>query len=224
MPETIPAAPFAASRRVELRHVQLARAIIAALAAAMITFSGDHSAAYGLAVFSGFAIVLGIVMAVAAWLTYTTGRRWPAIAIAAISLLAGMVTGFPSIRSTPLFFVVVIGWALATGLIEAIAGWRERAAPAHRAEARDALTAGIVGVLLGLGLLLVPMGYRLDYYIADAQRSFTLTGTSIAVGLFGIYAAIIAVYLGIAAFSPRRDSVEEELSTPIAAPGVGEKS
>ena len=45
------------ARAFEVRHLQLARALFAAVAAAMITFSSDHSAQVGLAVFSGFAII-----------------------------------------------------------------------------------------------------------------------------------------------------------------------
>ena len=48
-------------RTLEVRHLQLARAFFAALAAVMITFSPDHSAAVGLAVFSGFAIATGLM-------------------------------------------------------------------------------------------------------------------------------------------------------------------
>lgn len=205
MPQTT-----AASRGLALRHVQLLRALVAAFAAVMITFSPDHSAAYGLSIFSGFAFATGVILAAAAWLTYGAGRRWPAVAIATVSIIAGAATGVPALRSIPLFFITVIAWALITGLIEATAGWRERRAAEHRAAARDALTVGIAGIALGVGLLLVPWDYALEYYIDDAQRSFTLTGISIAVGLLGAYAAIIAVYLGIAGFSPRRESATHE--------------
>src|SRR3546814_3262479 len=71
--------------------------------------------------------------------------------------------------------------------------------------ARDALTIGILTAVLAVAVAVVPTGYALEYYIADAGRSFTLTGTTIAVGIFGGYAAIVAVYLGIAGFSPRRE-------------------
>jgi hypothetical protein len=44
----------AATRTFTARHVQLTRAALAAVAAVMITFSPDHSASVGLAVFAGF--------------------------------------------------------------------------------------------------------------------------------------------------------------------------
>jgi hypothetical protein len=115
-------------------------------------------------------------------------------------MLAGIVVW----RSTTFFFSVVISWALVTGLIEAIWALRERRSPALRPEARDSLVVGVFTVLLGLGLLLVPAQYALTYRIDDVDAEFTLTGITIAVGIFGGYAAIIAVFLGIAGFSPTR--------------------
>ncbi|MFT4211909.1 MAG: acyl-CoA synthetase [Microbacterium sp.] len=205
--------PHAPARAFEVRHVQLARAVFAAIAAAMVTFSSDHSASLGLAVFSGYAIATGLVLALGAWLATPAGARAAPIALGVISIVAGMIGGLPTLRSTEMFFVLVVAWALLTGLIEGIAGWRAMvaAAPrsAARSEARDALTVGVFGVLLALGTLAVPSGYALNYYIAEAGESFTLTGIAIAVGIFGGYAAIVAVYLAIAAFSPRRQPVAD---------------
>ncbi|WP_103663427.1 DUF308 domain-containing protein [Microbacterium sp. CJ77] len=190
--------------RFALRHAQLARAGIAAIAAIMVTFSPDHSAAVGLAVFSGFAIVSGLIELIAAWLTYPAGRRAVPLLLGALSVIAGMLAGIVVWRSTTFFFSVVISWALVTGLIEAIWALRERRSPALRPEARDSLVVGVFTVLLGLGLLLVPAQYALTYRIDDVDAEFTLTGITIAVGIFGGYAAIIAVFLGIAGFSPTR--------------------
>jgi hypothetical protein len=55
----------APARTLEVRHLQIARAAFAALAAIMVTFSPDHSAPLGMAVFSGFAITTGIVLLIA---------------------------------------------------------------------------------------------------------------------------------------------------------------
>lgn len=195
-------------RTYEVRHLQLVRALLAALAAAMITFSADHSAGFGLSVFSGFTITTGFVMLLAAWLVYPKGSRATAVGLGVVSVVAGMITGIPPWRSITMFFVVVIGWAIIAGLIEGISGWRRMRRAARgssaRSDARDGLVVGVVTVLLGLGLLLVPAQYALTYTITGAPHPFTLTGIAIAVGVFGGYAAIIAVYLGIAGFSPRR--------------------
>lgn len=212
MPEN--SAPVSAAPRLAVRHVQLMRAVLAALAALMITFSSDHSASFGLAVFSGFAITTALVLGFAAWMSYPPIRRWPVAALAVVSLIAGMVGGVPMWRTTPIFFVLVIGWALISGAIELGFGLADRATmkreaildPQRRSEARDAIVVGAFTLALAVGTAVVPAGYRLDYFIDDAEKWFTLTGITIAVGLLGAYAAIVAVYLGIAAFSPRREA------------------
>lgn len=200
-----------AARTFEVRHVQIARAAFAAIAALMVTFSSDHSAEVGLSVFSGFAIATGLIFVLAAWLVFPAGQRWPAAVLGALAVIAGMIGGIVPLRSVTLFFSVVITWALVSGLVEALVGWSalRRARGSHanagaRAESRDALTVGILTVVLGLALLLVPTQYALQYTIADANATFTLTGIIIGVGLFGGYAAILAVYLAIAGFSPRK--------------------
>lgn len=212
------------ARTFDVRHVQLARAAFAAFAALMITFSPDHSALVGMSVFSGFAIATGLVLLLAVWLVYPTGRRWPAAALGGVTMVAGMVSGLTPVRTITGFFVVVIAWAAVSGALELVAGIRglrglrarreivpgvpdARPAvdPGPRSDSRDAVVVGAVGLLLALGLALVPAGYSLQYTIEEAHQTLTLTGIIIAVGLFGAYAAIVAVYLGIAGFSPRRE-------------------
>jgi uncharacterized membrane protein HdeD (DUF308 family) len=212
----------AESRTFDVRHVQLARAAFAAIAALMITFSSDHSAAVGSAVFSGFAIATGFVHLLAAWLVYPAGRRWPSIALGVVAVVAGMATGLFPLRTVTGFFVTVIAWALVSGVLELVAGWRgllsrsERReivpgvadtrpiVPAGpRSESRDALVVGAISILLGIALLCVQPAYALTYRLDEAGVTGTLTGITIGVGLFGGYAAVVAVYLGIAGFSPR---------------------
>lgn len=199
--------PSSPAPRYGVHHVQLARALFAAIAALMITFSRDHSAAVGLSVFSGFAIATGLIWGLAAWLVYPRAQRATAVLLAVVSILAGMTAGILTLRSVTLFFVVIIAWLLISGVIEAVAGaraLRSGAVYSARSEARDALTLGVITVLFGLGMLFVPWGYSLDYIVPGAPTSFTLTGIIIGVGVFGAYAAVAAVYLAIAGLSPRR--------------------
>lgn len=200
---------MSATRTFTLRHVQLARAAFAAVAALMITFSADHSANVGLSVFSGFVLVTALIHMLTAWLVAPEGWRWPFVLLAVVSILTGMAGGVPAWRSTPLFFVVVIAWGALTGLIELLAGIRARrlardgSVPAVVADgARDAILIGALGLALAVGLLCVPTTYALRYSIEEAG-SFTLTGITLAVGIFGAYAAVVAVFLGIAGLSPR---------------------
>lgn len=186
--------------RLEVRHVQLLRAGFAALAAAMVTFSADHSAQLGLSVFSGFAIATALVLILAAWLTYPSGARGPIVAQAVFTLVAGMVAGLGGFRTPAMLFSVLIAWALITGFIEAFSGWRS---PRPRTpDARDALTIGVITMLLGLVLIAVVFFQSVPYSVEG--HDFVLTSTIVAVGIFGGYAAVIAVFLAIAGFSPRR--------------------
>lgn len=200
-----------AARSFEVRHVQLARAAFAAIAAIMVTFSPDHSAVIGLSIFSGFALTTGLVLIAAGWFVYTVDTRWPSVGLGTLSAIAGLAAGIAQLRNDTMFFVIVIIWALLTGLVETIRGARglraARGLPktdAARTESRDALTVGILTIVLGLALLFVPTTYALRYTIEDANATFTLTGIIIGVGLFGGYAAIVAVYLAIAGLSPRK--------------------
>lgn len=193
----------------DLRHVQLARALFAALAAVMVTFSSDHSAPLGLGVFSGFALATGLVLGLSAWLVFPRAERATPVLLSVVSVLAGLASSVPAWRTTGFFFGVVVSWALLCGVIELSGALRDRRA-GRTAGVRDGVLIGILGIVLGLVLLLPIQQYALDYSIAGAG-SFTLTGITIAVGLFGGYAAVVAVFLAIAGFSPRR---------PESAPAV----
>ncbi len=118
----------APARAFTMRHVQLLRALFAAVAALMITFSSDHSAAVGLAVFSGFALVTALVHILAAWLVLPAGSRWAAILLAVVSVIAGMASGVPAWRTDDMFFIVLITWGVLSGGLELLAGIRARRA------------------------------------------------------------------------------------------------
>lgn len=183
------------------RHVQLLRALFAAVAAVMITFSPDHSASVGLAVFGGFAAATAIILGLSAWLVRPAGQRGRIVLLTAIYLVAGTVAGTPQLRSTTALFAVLIAWGLLAGLVELIIGLVDRRT--DPVIARDTVFVGALTMVLGIASIIVRPEYRLDYFIEEADQTFTLTGTIIAVGLFGGYAAIVAAFLGIAGFSPR---------------------
>lgn len=224
----------APARTLEVRHVQLARAGAAALAAVMITFTPDHSAPFGVAVFSGFAIVTALIHLFAVWVVFPRGQRAPSILLGSAALIAGLAGGIVLTRTITGFFIMVIAWAVFSGIVETVAGARglrtpkaigpgeihpwsdgSEAPPPPRSESRDALVVGILTLVLGATLLLVPTGFALDYTIDEVDQTFTLTGIIIGVGAFGGYAAILAVYLGIAGFSPRPVPITTE--APAAA-------
>ena len=191
----------APARAFTVRHLQLLRALFAAAAAVMITFSPDHSAAVGLSVFSGFVLTTGLVMIVAAWLVYPAGQRWPSVVFALLSFAAGMTAGVPAWRTEDLFFVVVIAWSVTTGILELVVGLRARRA--GEPNARDSITLGVFGLLLAVLLIAIPAGFVQPYAI-DGAGAFELTGIILGVGMFGGYAAVVAVFLGIAGLTPKR--------------------
>lgn len=189
----MPAAPLTFTAR----HVQLSRAVLAAVAALMITFSPDHSAVVGLSVFGGFAIATALVHLLAAVLVHRSGHRWPSLIMSGFSFVLGMTASIPSLRSDTLFFVVVISWAAVTGLVELIHGIRSKG----RDGARDAVITGSLGLLLALLLLVIPVGFVHEYMTPQGEK-MALTGIILGVGMFGGYAAIVAVLQGIAGFTP----------------------
>ena len=189
----------APARTFTVRHVQLLRALFAAASALMITFSSDHSAAVGFSVFGGFVAASGFVLIIGAWVVAAEGTRWPFILLAALDLAAAIVSGIPTWRTPVAFFAVVIIWAAASGLVELIAGLRARRT---ESSATDAITVGSLGLLLAVVLLFIPADYTLEYSV-DGAGALTLSGIILAVGMFGGYAAIVAVFLAIAGFSPR---------------------
>lgn len=205
----------APARAFTLRHVYLLRALFAAVAALMITFSSDHSAPVGLSVFSGFVLVTALVHILAAWLVLPAGSRWSAVLLAVVSALAGMVSGVPVWRTDDMFFIVVSTWAVLSGVIELLAGIRARRTGG--AAARDAITVGALGIVLAIVLLLIPAGFVQEYTI-DKAGTFLLSGIILGVGMFGGYAAIVAVFLGIAGLTPKQAEAEDVVPSPEQDP------
>lgn len=184
-----------------MRHVALGRALFAAIAAVMITFTSDHSAEVGLSVFSGFAVATSIVWACAAWLVVPAGQRSAPIVLAVISLACGVVAGMIAYRTALLFLVLVVVWAVVSGVTELLWGLSQRRAGVTTF-VRDAITVGSITLLLALATVIVPINYQQPYQVAG--NDYLLTGTTIMVGVFGGYAAIIAVYEAIAGLTPKR--------------------
>ncbi|HEV7847800.1 MAG TPA: hypothetical protein VGO88_00540 [Mycetocola sp.] len=179
--------------------VPVTRAVVAAVAAIVITFSQNHSAALGLAVFGGFAVLTASAILVgSASLKADRVAHHTFVAQAVLTLVAGAVAlAFAASASLPAFFAIVLIWALLTGALELYNGFRLRG---RSPLARDWTTTGIVTVLLAVAFLVVPQGLDQHFTGPDGvERS--LTASIVAVGVFGAYAAIVAVLLVIGGFS-----------------------
>ncbi|GGE94128.1 DUF308 domain-containing protein [Mycetocola zhadangensis] len=181
---------------------QVLRAVPAAIAAVVITFSVDHSAPLGLTVFGGFALLSGLLalVLVPRTLKDDRGARLNFLISGVVSILAGIAAlAFAGAGSAavPALFLTVIVWALLTGVLELYSGFRVRGRSPY---ARDWMTIGGATVLLAVAYLLVPPGLNQQFEGPDGVVR-SLTASIVTVGIFGAYAAIVAVLLIIGGFS-----------------------
>ncbi|WP_174777052.1 DUF308 domain-containing protein [Cryobacterium lactosi] len=161
--------------------VPVARAVVAFVPAAVITFNADHSAEFGLVVFGAFALVNGLVTGLLSWLTVTDRRDRSIFAIqGAVGVLAGVIALALNAGGLGFFLYIVSVWAAITGFLELYPGIRVRG---RGQVARDWLVVGALTAVLALVFLLLP------------------PNAVVAVGLLGAYLVIIGVYLVIAGVS-----------------------
>jgi uncharacterized membrane protein HdeD (DUF308 family) len=165
--------------------VLLARGVLAALLALVITFSPDHNPVFGLAAYGSFAFLQGLLLA-------TTAARSAVTQTGAALTLGGGVVGLATGVLAGALLVVSPGSAAealvpavamsaaASGVLELLLGLRRADAGE---QARDRLVLGIITLLLA-AVVLISAGNPV-----------------VTVGLVGAYAAIVAVYLIIAALS-----------------------
>lgn len=175
----------------------LARAIPALAFGLVITFTQQHSAAFGLVAFGVFAIVTAAVL-LASGLRGARPIRGLVLAQGAVTGVAGIAALLLPQRSVGYLVLVVSAWAIVTGALEAVNGIRFRRT---RPAARDWLVTGVLTLLLGAIMLLVPEGYADAYAVEDV--SGVVTADILLVGIVGAWAIIVGVQLAIAAFSLR---------------------
>lgn len=180
-----------------------ARALVSAAVAAVITFSAVHDARLGLGALAAVAIVPPVVE-LAVRRGGTGGSERVSLLV---RLIAGVVAGLGAIVAAivlpgiQVFVYLACGWALVTGAAEGAAAIVAR----RRGRPFDGLIPGIVTVALGLGVLLVPVNLRQETRLDNGAVAY-LDASVVVVGLFGAYAAVMAVYLAISAASSRAGS------------------
>lgn len=179
------------------RILMIVRALIAAVAAIVVTFVQNRPGEFAVAALEGF-LIASLAYFVAETLVRGLNPTRVLLGLVALAgaVLALALPGSPDAR----FHLALLLWAAAAGIIELVGGLLGRRRGA--ADARDQITIGALTCVLALASLIVSPEYALDYFVEEAGQSFTLTGTIVGVGLFGGWAAIVAVYLGIGAFSP----------------------
>ncbi|WP_067882638.1 HdeD family acid-resistance protein [Agromyces aureus] len=170
----------AAPERARYWVAPVVRGLLALVPAAVITFSPNHSAAFGLVVFGAWAVASGLVVgALSLRLIEDRGIR----SIFAITAVVTVVAGLLALTvpgGLPFLLFLVSAWAAVTGFLELYAGLRGRG---RTPAARDWIAAGGFTAILAIVFLLLP------------------PDTVTAVGLIGGYLVILGVYLLIGGFS-----------------------
>lgn len=180
--------------------VPLVRAIPAAGLAVCITFSADHSAPFGLTAFGIFGIVSGLALGVVSWIRLgSSGSRAYLVAQSAITVAAGLLALLFRDGGVAALFLVLTVFAAITGFLELYLGLRSRR---RFVASTDWLVIGVITAVAALVFVLIPPGYRQSFEGTE-KVSGVIDSSIIAVGLLGAYAAIVAVYLLIAAFSAK---------------------
>jgi uncharacterized membrane protein HdeD (DUF308 family) len=177
-----PAVPAQKSARYWV--VPVVRAVIALIAAAVITFTRDaHTAEFGLIVFGVFAVLEGAALVLLSLRTLSdrlTRRLF--VVQGAVGVLIGVLALTLSGSGLGLYLFVVSVWAALTGFLELYSGLRSRG---KDAAARDWIVTGALTAVLALTFLLIP---------SDAI---------LAIGLFGAWAVVVGVFQAIGGVSLR---------------------
>lgn len=178
----------------------LARAVVAAVVAVVVTFSADHSAAVGLGALGGFAVGWGAVTGV---LVVRRMRRTalygPLVVQSGASLALGVASLLVIGLGVPALLVLLGSWTAVVGLLE-LYGW-VRARRRHPA-AGDALVVAVLALVAAVVFALLPPDLA-DTFTDAGGAEGVIDSAVVAVGLLGALAAIVAVFLAIAAFSAR---------------------
>lgn len=176
------------------------RAIVALIVGFAITFTSAHSATFGLVAFGLFAVVEGAIVGAGA-LGDRAERR-----SRGLFLVQGVLTAIAGVAALVLpdggvhYFVwVVSAWAVVTGALELVSGIRARG---RVAAARDWMILGGLTLILAIAFLIVPPDYTLTLGGIE-QIKGELTASVVLVGMFGAWAIVAGVLLGIAAVSAR---------------------
>ncbi|MEN9620916.1 MAG: hypothetical protein RL499_1109 [Actinomycetota bacterium] len=170
------------------------RAVPAAVVGIVITFTANHSATVGLWSFAAFGITSGVVLAVSSrFMSAADPLRALHLGLSLIAGIAGalalaalLVLG----SGLPTLLLLVGGYAVVGGALELVWGIRHRG---RHAFARDAVVIGVATMALAVVLALV----------GDPVS---------AVGFFGAYAVVLAIFLLIAGFSLKWSTPVKESS------------
>lgn len=174
------------------------RAVVALAVGFAITFTPAHSAAFGLVSFGLFAVVAGAIVTAGAFGDRTERRSRGLFVIQGIlTVIAGIGALALPEGGVHYFVWVVSAWAVVTGALELVSGIRARA---RVSAARDWIILGGLTLILAIAFLVVPPDYS-QALGGIEQIKGELTASVVLVGMFGAWAIVAGVLLGIAAVS-----------------------
>lgn len=210
------------------------RAVAAIVLGLVITFSTDHSALLGLVGFGVFAVVTALLIGVVALRTPAAESlaagsrpgsltRGASFAQAAVTLVAGIAALAVPNGGVEYLVLVVSGWAVIAGALELASGLRSRArgtrsaastsfastsAASTSAASTDAIVVGIMTVVLGIVVLVIPPDLAIPF-AGEKGIAGVVTSAVVVVGVIGFWAVITGVLMAIAAASPRQHAGRE---------------
>jgi uncharacterized membrane protein HdeD (DUF308 family) len=175
------------------------RALLALALGLAITFTGGHTATFGLVAFGAFAVVSGVFLGT---MSFRRGAdpiaRTAFRAQALVTVVAGVVALVQTGGGIGYLVWVLSGWAIVTGALELVSGIRAR----RRVAAwTDWITVGALTLVLGIVVLVLPPDIA-DSFSGDKGVEGLLTSPIIVTGLLGAWGIITGVLLAIAAASP----------------------
>ena len=176
------------------------RAIVALIVGFAITFTPAHSATFGLVAFGLFAVVEGAIVGAGALGDRTERRARGLFLVQGIlTVIAGIAALVAPDGGVHYFVWVVSAWAVVTGALELVSGIRARG---RVGAARDWMILGGLTLILAIAFLIVPPDYNQTLGGLE-QIKGQLTASVVLVGMFGAWAIVAGVLLGIAAVSAR---------------------
>jgi uncharacterized membrane protein HdeD (DUF308 family) len=182
------------------------RALLALILGLAITFTGGHSAGFGLVAFGAYGIVAGVLLLLGALVALPRSVRGSFVVQAVVTIAAG-VAGVVLAGDDVIALVGVVSvFGILTGALELVAGLRARRSDRS---ARDWILVGGLTVLLGVVFLLVPPGYT--QALGGIEKiAGTLTASVVMVGILGAWGIIVGVLQAISAVSLRGAVTERD--------------
>jgi uncharacterized membrane protein HdeD (DUF308 family) len=188
------------------------RAALALALGLAITFTGGHTAAFGLIAFGVFAVLSGLILLAGAFGPRAAVEARTAFrAQGIVSLVAGVAALAVPSGGIGYLVWVLSGWAIVTGALELVSGIRSRG---RAAASRDRIAVGALTVLLGVVVLVIPPDIA-DSFSGDKGVEGLLTSPIIIIGMLGAWAIITGVLQAIAAASPAQASARARASGSV---------